>query len=123
VVIAYKRGMTTWYHGTTTAHGDLDGDECDPRKAGFEPAFWVTGSAKQAMTYAKAASAVHGGEPVVYSVDVPSHMVIRSGLDPQTRREYEQIREDGVDAIFFEQGEGAVPMMAILVRGCTFRSM
>ncbi len=80
------------------------------------------------MTYARAASAVHGGEPVVYEVEIPDWMVIKSGLDPQTRREYEEIRdaprdEMGADAILFEQGEGAVPMMAILLRGAAFRSM
>jgi hypothetical protein len=120
--------MTSWYHGTTTAHGDLDGTQCDPRKAGFEPAVWVTGSAKQAMTYAKAACAIHGGDPVVYAVETPDWMVVRSDLDPQTRREYEDIRDaqredGGADAILFEQGEGAVPMMAILIRCAIFRSV
>lgn len=115
--------MTTWYHGTTTAHGDLDGEICEPSKAGFEPAVWATGAQAQAMTYARAACAVHGGDPVVYVVDIPDHATIRSDLDPQTRREYLDARDDGTDAILFEQGEGGVPMIAIVSRVASFRSM
>jgi hypothetical protein len=115
--------MATWYHGTTTEHGNRRaGDYADPRRCGFEPAFWVTSDPSLAKGYAKAACAAHGGEPEVWEMRLPENAVVVSDVDPTTPREYEEIRDHGADAILFAVGEGGAPMMAILTRCATFRS-
>ena len=100
---------TTWYHGTSSESGLDAGDYLNPRKGNFEACVWATSSKKAAMTYAKDACVVHGGEPVVFQVVLPESatvIVCKRGGDMDYKAD--------ADAIIDEQGEQGVATLAIL---------
>lgn len=115
--------MTTWFFGSGFETGPDVGDTMDPARGQFEPAVYVTATIEQARTYAEAMGAL-GHTPTVWAVEVDDSAVVEPVCPTLLsaaahKAAYEAAEARGVDALRWdaEQGEGGVPMLAILRRG------
>lgn len=109
----------TWYHGTSTNAGLDIGDEMDPRHGGFTNAVWATSDYKTAKQFARDASVIDGGDPVVYRLNVPLGAKIEKSTAENTidsgRMNAAPRFQTDADAILTEEfGE---PTLAITKRG------
>jgi len=109
--------MTTWFFGSGLETGPDEGDTMDPARGQFEPAVYVTATVEQARTYAMSMAAL-GHTPAVWAVEVDDGAVIEPAPEGtfDADRVYAEAEERGVDALRWEDGEGGVPMLAILRR-------
>ena len=114
--------MTTYYHGTSTESGLDVGDRMDGRRGAFESCVWATASIEHAHRFALARSAL-GGEPVIFVVQIDEDASVKTIDDADDIEDVlRAARENGVDVIEIESGEGGHREIAIM-RGVSIASV
>ena len=103
-----------YFHGTTTAWGDLVGAAIDPSRSpgGI---VWGTSDLGIAREWAAAAAGEHGGDPVVYEIAVRADAATLA-LPSASDEDLDAARAEEVGALMIGRGEGGVAEVAILLR-------